>query len=155
MAAWIAIDASVIVRYLTGDGKVQSPAAADLFRAAQSGKVKLAIPTSTIQETVYVLERLYGLEPAAIAPKLLSLLAIPNVQAPDARWLVEALQFYRVRNSDFGDALLCAYALSEGCDVATFDKGILKKFPEVRARTPKDWLTAGSPSKGEYPGSQS
>jgi predicted nucleic-acid-binding protein len=153
MGALIAIDASVIVRYLTGDDKVQSPAATDLFRAAQSGKVKLVILTSTIQETVYVLERLYGLEAAAIAPKLLSLLAIPNVHAPDARWLAEALQFYRVRNSDFGDALLCAYAHSEGCDVATFDQGILKKFPEVCACTPKDWLTARNPGKGEHPGS--
>jgi predicted nucleic-acid-binding protein len=149
MAALVAIDASVIVRYLTGDDKVQSPAAADLFRAAQSGKAKLVIPTSTIQETVYVLERLYGLDAATIAPKLLSLLAIPNVHAPDARWLMEALQSYRVRNSDFGDALLCAYARSEGCDVATFDKGMVKKFPEVCACTPQDWLSAKSQSKGE------
>jgi predicted nucleic-acid-binding protein len=149
MAAVIAIDTSVIVRYLTGDDEEQSPAAADLFRAAQSGKVKLVIPTSAIQETVYVLERLYGLHAAAIAPKLISLLAIPNVHAPDARWLMEALQFYRLKSSDFGDALLCAYARSEGCDVATFDRGILKKFPEVSAYTPKDWLAGKSPSRRE------
>ena len=137
MAASIAMDASVVVRYLTGDDKAQSAAAADLFRAAQSGMVKLVIPTSTIQETVYVLERLYDLEPAEIAPKLISLLAIPNVDAPDALWVAEALQFYRVRNCDFGDALLCAFARSEGCDVATFDKGIPKQFPEVAAYAPK------------------
>jgi predicted nucleic-acid-binding protein len=46
---------------------------------------------------------------------------------------VEALQFYRVKNSDFGDALLCAFARHTGCDVATYDKGILKKFPEISA----------------------
>jgi len=136
MAGVIAVDASVVVRYLTGDDKAQSAAATDLFRAAQNGKVKLVIPTSTIQETVYVLERLYNLDAAAIAPKLISLLAIPNVDAPDYSWVVEALQFYRTKNSDFGDALLCAFARSEGCDVATFDKGIVKKFPEVVANTP-------------------
>ncbi|MGA3267758.1 MAG: PIN domain-containing protein [Verrucomicrobiota bacterium] len=140
MSVPIAVDASVIVRYLTGDDKTQSAAAADLFRAAQAGKVSLIVPTATIQETVYVLEKLYHLDPATIAPKLLSLLAMPNVTAPDARWLAEALQFYRIRNSDFGDALLCAFARREGCDVATFDKGILKKFPEVPAYTPIDWL---------------
>src|SRR5271170_2455123 len=117
MAAAIAIDASVVVRYLTGDDKAQSAAATDLFRAAQAGKVKLVIPTSTIQETVYVLERLYNLDAAAIGSKLISLLAIPNVDTPDSRWVMEALQFYRTRNSDFGDALLCAFARSEGCDV--------------------------------------
>jgi predicted nucleic-acid-binding protein len=140
MAAPIAIDASVVVRYLTGDDKTQSAAAADLFRAAQSGNVKLVVPTSTIQETVYVLERLYNLDAATIGSKLISLLSIPNVDAPDARWVVEALQFYRSKNSDFGDALLCAYARSEGCDVATFDKGLLKGFPEVTAYTPTDWV---------------
>jgi predicted nucleic-acid-binding protein len=140
MAASIAVDASVIVRYLTGDDKTQSAAAADLFRAAQAGKVSLIIATATIQETVYVLEKVYQLDAVTIAPKLLSLLALPNVTAPDARWLVEAIQFYRIKNSDFGDALLCAFAQQQGCDVATFDKGILKKFPEVTAYTPIDWL---------------
>ena len=149
MPAPIAVDASVIVRYLTGDDKIQSPAAADLFRAAQAGKVKLIVPTATVQETVYVLEKLYHLEAAAIAPKLLSLLTLPNVHAPDERWLVESLQFYRVKNSDFGDALLCAFAQHAGCDVATFDKGILKKFPEIPAYTPIDWLEGKTLKRGK------
>ena len=151
MAATIAVDASVIVRYLTGDDKIQSPAAAELFRAAQAGKVKLIVPTATVQEAVYVLEKLYHLEAAAIAPKLLSLLTLPNVHAPDERWLVESLQFYRVKNSDFGDALLCAFAQHAGCDVATFDKGILKKFPEIPAYTPIDWLEGKTLKRGKQP----
>jgi predicted nucleic-acid-binding protein len=141
MASSIAIDASVVVRYLTGDDKAQSTAATDLFRAAQSGKVRLVIPTSTIQETVHRLERLYDLEPEEIAPKLISLLAIPNIVTPDSRWVMEALQLYRTRNSDFGDALLCAFARSTGCDVATYDKGIIKKFPEIAAATPTEFLS--------------
>jgi predicted nucleic-acid-binding protein len=145
MAAAIVIDASVVVRYLTGDEKAQSSAAADLFRAAQAGRAFLVIPTSTVQETVYVLESIYNLDAARIAPKLLSLLAIPNVVAPDARWLVDALQMYRSKDSDFGDALLCAYAHLHGCDVATFDKGLMKKFTEVTAYTPIDWLAAKAP----------
>jgi predicted nucleic-acid-binding protein len=148
MAASIAIDASVVVRYLTGDDKAQSAAAADLFRAAQSGKVKLVLPTSTIQETVYVLERLYRLDPADIAPKLISLLSLPNVDSPDSRWVIEALQFYRAKNSDFGDALLCAFARSQSCDVATFDKGIRKKFPEVAVHTPAECLANKSKTLG-------
>jgi predicted nucleic-acid-binding protein len=84
MAASIAVDASVVVRYLTGDDKVQSSAAADLFRAAQSGELKLVVPTSTIHETVYTLERIYHLDSADIAPKLISLLSISNVNTPDA-----------------------------------------------------------------------
>jgi len=140
MAAPIAIDASVVVRYLTGDHKTQAAAATGLFRAAQAGKVKLLVPATTIQEVVYVLESIYNLDATTIAPKLISLLTLPNVDSPDADWVVDALQFYREKNSDFGDALLCAYARSAGCEVATFDKGILKKFSEVTAYTPTDWL---------------
>jgi len=136
----IAIDTSVIVRYLTGDDKVQSAAATDLFQAAENGKIKLLIPGSAIQETVYVLETLYHLDAATIAPKLISLLSLHNVSSPGGTWLVAALQLYREKNSDFGDAMLCAYASAIGCGVATFDKGILKKFKELHVALPGDWL---------------
>lgn len=149
MSTPIAVDASVIVRFLTDDDKVQSAAAADLFRAAQAGQARLVIPTATVQETVYVLERLYKLDAATIATKLISLLALPNVESPDARWVMEALQFYRTKNSDFGDALLCAYAHGEGLEVATFDKGIPKKFHEVTAYPPTEWQRRHVPAKSK------
>jgi predicted nucleic-acid-binding protein len=147
MAGSIAIDASVLVRYLTGDVQTLATAATNLFRAAQSGKVRLVIPTSTIQETVHVLEWFYHLDSTVIAPKLISVLTLPNVDTPDARWVMEALQFYRFKNCDFGDALLCAFARSKGLDVATFDKDLIKTFPEVPAYTPVDWV-AGKTRSG-------
>ena len=149
MAVPIAIDASVVVRYLTGDDQTQSAAATELFRAAQAGKIKLVIPASIIQETVYVLERLYNEDAAAIAPKLISLLTVHNVDSPEAGWVLDALQFYRDKNCDFGDAMLCAYAGWAGCEVATFDKGILKKFPEITAYTPTDWLAGKGQGKSK------
>ena len=63
------------------------------------------------------------------------------MDTPDAGWVIEALQSYREKSSDFGDALLCAYARAKKMDVATFDKGIPKKFPEVTAYTPIEWIT--------------
>jgi predicted nucleic-acid-binding protein len=138
----IAIDTSVIVRYLTWDDPIQSATATELFRAAENGKVRLLIPASAIQETVYVLESLYGLTADAIAPKLISLLSLHNVKSPDGTPLIAALQFYREKNSDFGDAMVCACAQSAGCGVATFDKGIMKKFKEIPVALPGDWLSA-------------
>jgi predicted nucleic acid-binding protein len=141
MRGEIAIDTSVIVRYLTGDDPVQSAEATELFLAAEAGRVRLLIPASAIQETVYVLESLFELDAEAIAPKLIALLSLPNVRSPDAAWLLAALQSYREKNSDFGDALLCAYAARACCGVATFDKGILKKFKELPVGLPGDWLS--------------
>ncbi len=136
MSKSIAIDANVIVRYLTGDDPVQSPAATDLFRSAGAGRVHLIIPTPIIQETVYVLETFYDGTPETIAPKLVSLLALPGVSNPDARWVLDGIQWYRAKNADFGDALLCAYAHHHHCEVSTFDKTLIKKFTEVSASEP-------------------
>ncbi|MEI6071689.1 MAG: type II toxin-antitoxin system VapC family toxin [Verrucomicrobiae bacterium] len=136
MVKTLAVDTNVIVRFLTGDDPSQSPAATRLFRAAASGRVKLLLPTPIVQETVYVLETFYEGTPETIAPKLLSLLNLPGITCPDSRWVQDALHWYRSKNADFGDALLCAYAQKEGCGVATFDKGLVKKFPEIRANEP-------------------
>lgn len=138
MAEAIAIDTNIVVRYLTGDDPSQSPRATALFRAAASGQVYLVIPTPMLQETVYVLETFYDGTAETIAPKLISLLNLPGIRCPDARWVLDALHWYRAKNVDFGDALLCAYARSEGCEVATFDKGLMKKFPEIVANEPMD-----------------
>ena len=132
----IAIDANVIVRYLTGDDAVQSPAATQLFRAASAGQVSLIIPTAILQETVYVLETFYAGTPDTIAPKLLSLLSLTGVTCPDARWVMDGIQWYRAKNADFGDALLCAYARHHHCEVNTFDKELIKKFTEITATEP-------------------
>ncbi len=132
----VAIDAIVIVRYLTGDDPVQSPAAAGLFRAASAGHVSLVIPTPILQETVYVLETYYHGTPDTIAPKLMSLLSLTGVTCPDARWVLDGIQWYRAKNADFGDALLCAYARHHRCEVNTFDKDLIKKFTEVTVTEP-------------------
>jgi len=132
----VAIDANVIVRYLTGDDRAQSPAATALFRAASAGRVSLIIPTTILQETVYVLETFYAGTPATIAPKLMYLLSLTGVTCPDARWVLDGIQWYRAKNADFGDALLCAYARHHDCEVNTFDKELIKKFTEVTATEP-------------------
>ncbi len=136
MVETLAVDTNVIIRFLTGDDPAQSPIAARLFRAAASGRVNLLIPTPILQETVYVLETFYDGTPETIAPKLISLLNLPGVTCPDARWVLDALHWYRAKNADFGDALLCAYARKEGCSVTTFDQGLIKKFPEISASQP-------------------
>ena len=136
MAKTVALDANVIVRFLTGDDPVQSRTATELFRAAGAGRVSLVIPTVIVQETVYVLETFYAGTPETIAPKLTSLLSLNGVTCPDARWVLDAIQWYRAKNSDFGDALLCAYARHHHCEVSTFDKELIKKFTEVTMVVP-------------------
>jgi len=121
------------VRYLTGDDPAESAAAIELFRAADTGKVNLVIPTTVLQEAVYALETFYAGIPETIAPKLASLLSLNGVSCPDARWVLDGIHWYRTKNADFGDALLCAYARHHHCEVSTFDQGLIKKFSEITA----------------------
>jgi predicted nucleic acid-binding protein len=132
----VALDSNVIVRYLTGDDPAQSPAATELFRAATNGRISLILPTPILQETVYVLETYYQGTAETIAPKLISLLSLTGVTCPDARWVLTAIQWYRTKNADFGDALLCAYAHHHRCEISTFDRGLIKKFTEITATEP-------------------
>jgi predicted nucleic-acid-binding protein len=138
MVPVVVVDVSVVVRFLTGDDKLQYAAAANLFRFAQAGKVRLLIPPATIQETICVLERLYHFNAQAIAPKLISLLAIPNVETSESRQTLEALQIYRTHDCEFSEALLCACATISGGDVATFDKEFAKRFPQLSAYSPAE-----------------
>lgn len=142
MPKTLAIDANIIVLYLTGDDPIQSAAATELFRAATAGKAALVIPTPVLQETVYALETFYAGTPETIAPKLVSLLNLAGVDCPDAPWVLDAIHWYRAKNADFGDALLCAYAHHHHCEVSTFDQGLIKKFAEV---------TAAAPVRGKMP----
>ncbi len=115
---------------------MQSPVATELFRAAIAGRVNLIIPTPILQELVYMLETFYGGSPETIAPKLLSLLSLTGVTCPDARWVLDAIQWYRAKNADFGDALLCAYAHHHHCEVKTFEQDLIRKFTEIAASEP-------------------
>jgi predicted nucleic-acid-binding protein len=132
----VAVDANVIVRYLTGDDPVQSPAATELFRSAHAGRVQLILPAVTLQETVYVLETYYAGTPESIAPRLISLLSLRGVTCPDVRWVLDAVHWYRAKKADFGDALLCAYAAHHHCEVSSFDQDLRRKFTEVVAAPP-------------------
>lgn len=132
----VVVDANVIIRFLTGDDATQSAAATELFRAASLGKIELVVPTTVLQETVYALETFYEGTPETIAPKLNSLLGLTGITCPDSRWVLHAIQWYRAKKSDFGDALLCAYARHHNHEVSTFDKDLIRKFTEVSATEP-------------------
>jgi len=40
------------------------------------------------------------------------------------------------QNADFGDALLCAFAHHQHCDVSTFDRDLIEKFTGICAVAP-------------------
>lgn len=119
-------DANVILRFLLDDHPELSPRAAAVFERAAGGELRLLIPAAILAECVYTLKSFYKVERAALAAGLLDVLALPGVEALEARVPDEALRVFGATNVDFADAYLHALSLNLSLPVVTFDRDLNK-----------------------------
>ena len=96
----IAVDATVLVRYLTNDDAAQALRAQALLGNADG----VFVAKSVLQETESVLRAVYNLAPQAIRKALLHVCGLPSVAIEDGRALARALEVYE-QGLDFADAL--------------------------------------------------
>ena len=82
----VAVDTSVVVRFLTRDDPRQAARAVALFRSEQ-----VWLPKTVLLETEWVLRSLYRFPEAQVAGALRSLAGLPNVQLEDAAVMARAL----------------------------------------------------------------
>ena len=128
MKAWskaYAIDANVILRYLTRDVEHQYLAAVAIMDAVQDGKLTVLCEPVTLAEIVWVLQKVYSLSRQQIHDGLSPILASGSFQMPDKRRYVRALELYTASVPHFGDACACAAALETcGGRLLSFDKDL-------------------------------
>jgi predicted nucleic acid-binding protein len=122
----IYVDTSVVIRYLTGDDPVRTPAAMAIIET----RTQRAISIMTILEAAHVLRTSYDYERRNVAAALVDLIARRNVVVPEFakehvfRWL-EAWRDGSVGSP--GDALIAASMSTNDAEgIATFDTG----FPQ-------------------------
>ena len=120
----IALDTSVVVRYLTG-------APSDLALRARSlldGTDRLGISIVVLLETGHVLRSEYGVRRPVIVDRLLEFVTLEDIEiiGPPKRAVVEALARARsLPGTPFADALVVALARDAGArSMATFDRGM-------------------------------
>ncbi len=119
----VLIDANVILRYLLRDQAEQANQAAALIHAG-------AWTTPGIMaEVVYVMQGLYQIPRDKIASALLLLLH--ELHMEETALLSCALDIYQKHKLDFTDCLLAARALTQGAQVFTFDKKLMKTIAEL------------------------
>ena len=127
----IALDTTVLVRYLAQDDPQQSPLATALIEQQLTPQNPGYVSSVVLAELHWVLSRLYGVPRerfAHIARGLLSAQALRFDQL-GAAW--NALQAFE-DGADFVDALLAELASSAGCDATvTFDPR-LARHPKAR-----------------------
>ena len=117
------VDANVILRYLTNSPPKLAERAAKLFAQVEGEKVALLVPDLIIGEVVWTLESFYGFPKPQIAQTLRAFFARDGIVVRDTDLVMDALTLYEEKNINFADALLGAFALREGPQVAySFDR---------------------------------
>jgi len=115
----LAIDKTLVARYLTGDHPNQSARAKALIDA---GPVFVSL--TVLLETERALRSVYGYETARIARALRGFLGLPQVAIEDATFAAQALDWLE-GGMEFANAL--HLAKSAACtEFVTFDRGLVR-----------------------------
>jgi predicted nucleic acid-binding protein len=115
----LAIDANVVVRYLTDDHPEQSPRA----RTLVDGEA-VFVPVTVVLEVEWVLRSAYDYPAADVIRALRAFAGLPTVSLEDAGAVASALEL-SAQGMDFADAL--HLSRSGHCDgFATFDRRLVK-----------------------------
>jgi predicted nucleic-acid-binding protein len=127
------VDASLLVRYLTGE----PPHLAEKAAQVLDGEETLGITEVALVETAYVLESVYGVPRKEVVDALLALLQKENLKAVggDKDLWMRALLLCRRRRVSFGDASIWAAALASG----------VRRVYTLDARFSEEEIVAGPP----------
>jgi predicted nucleic acid-binding protein len=127
------LDTSVVVRYLVQDGR-EAPVARSIIESDE----ELLLTPVAIQETSFVLTRLYGLPRELVVDRLLDLIARENVTVHglDEQVAIDALLLCRPSaRVSFADALIWAAARDAGdLPIYSFDA----RFPNVQVEVRRE-----------------
>jgi predicted nucleic-acid-binding protein len=119
----IGLDANVLVRYFTQDDPMQSPRAIELIESRLDEDNPGFISIVAMVETVWVLERAYGLADQELAAIIERLLQAPVLVVEAEIEVFTALTALKEGRGDFADALLGELGHRAGCSVTfTFDQ---------------------------------
>jgi predicted nucleic-acid-binding protein len=126
----IGLDTNVLVRYLAQDDPVQSAKASELIERRLSAEDPGFISVVAMAETVWVLERAYGLSSSEIAAAIERALQIDVLAVESEQEVFTAMIALKEGRGSFADALIGALGVKAGCSrTLTFDRKALR-LPE-------------------------
>jgi predicted nucleic-acid-binding protein len=123
----IGLDTNVVVRYLTQDDPVQSPKATELIERALTEHDPGFVSVVAMVETVWVLERIYGLTAGEIAAAIERMLEVDVLVVESEQEVFTAMIAVKEGRGAFADALIGALGARVGCShTVTFDQKALR-----------------------------
>ena len=123
----IGLDTNVLVRYLAQDDPVQSSKATEIFERRLTEKNPGFVSIVAMVETVWVLDRAYGLTAQQIAAAVERILQIDVLVVENEQEVFSAMVSLKQGYGSFADALIGALGARAGCSrTLTFDKKALR-----------------------------
>lgn len=119
----IGLDTNILVRYLAQDDPQQSPKATEIIERRLTEENPGFVSLVAIIETVWVLDRAYGLSPTSIASAIERLLQIEVLVVEAEQDVFTAMLALKAGSGSFSDALIAALGRRAGCSqTLTFDR---------------------------------
>jgi predicted nucleic-acid-binding protein len=123
----IGLDTTILVRYLAQDDPVQSPKAREIIERRLTEAEPGFIGVVAIAETVWVLDRAYGLSDREIATAIERILQTDVFLVESEQEVFAAMIALRDGSDSFADALIAALGTKAGCACTlTFDRKALR-----------------------------
>jgi predicted nucleic-acid-binding protein len=119
----IGLDTNVLVRYLVQDDPVQSKQATDIIERRLTDEAPGFVSIVAMVETVWVLDRAYGLSTRQIAAVVERLLQADTLIIENEQEIFSAMITLKEGQASFSDAVIAALGTKAACaDTLTFDR---------------------------------
>jgi predicted nucleic-acid-binding protein len=123
----IGLDSNILVRYLTQDDPIQSPKATAIIERRLTEENPGFVCIVAMAETVWVLDRAYGLAMHEIAAAIERMLQTDVLVVENEQEVFTAMIALKEGHGSFADALIVALGAWVGCSrTLTFDQIALR-----------------------------
>jgi predicted nucleic-acid-binding protein len=123
----IGLDTNILVRYLAQDDPVQSPKARDIIERRLSEENPGFVSIVAMVETVWVLDRAYGLAANEIAAAVERMLQAEVLVIENEQEVFTAMVALKQGRGSFADTLIAELGTRAGCArTLTFDQKALR-----------------------------
>lgn len=135
----IGLDTNLIVRYLAQDDPVQSASATEIIEQRLTEDNPGFVSIVAMVETVWVLDRAYGLPAQKIAAAVERMLQTDVLIVENEQEVFSAMIALREGQGSFSDAVISGLGIRAGCSFTlTFDRKALRLAGYRRAMVPMD-----------------
>ena len=121
------LDTNILIRYFTQDDAIQSPKATEIIERRLTEENPGFVSLVVMIETVWVLDRAYGLPTDEIAAAVERMLQTDVLIVENEQEVFAAMIALRERRGSFADAMIAALGAKAGCSYTlTFDEKALR-----------------------------